>query len=113
MDYKKRLLARFLRKYWNWENNSSGGPMKKEKLDVAEFNEIRILTTGYTRPGAQSAESEVNRLLKEGWVLIESYTTCYSNTPPLSSQQEVHFVLGKKEKKEVVHHDQAVNALKA
>jgi len=87
--------------------------MKKEKPDLAEFNEIRIVTTGYTRPGAQNAENEVNRLLKEGWVLIETYTTCYSNTPPLSSQQEVYFVLGKKEKEVVRQEQQAMNALKA
>jgi hypothetical protein len=71
--------------------------MKKEKIELTGFNEIKIITTGYTRPGAQNAESEVNRLLREGWMLLETYTTCYSNTPPLSSQQEVHFVLGKKE----------------
>jgi hypothetical protein len=71
--------------------------MEKEKVDLTEFNEIKIITTGYTRPGAQNAENEVNRLLREGWVLIETYTTSYSNTPPLSSQQEAHFVLGKKE----------------
>ncbi len=71
--------------------------MKTDKIDLAEFNEIKIITTGYTRPGAQNAESEVNRLLREGWKLLETYITCYSNSPPLSSQQEVHFVLGKKE----------------
>jgi hypothetical protein len=70
--------------------------MKKEKNELPGFNEIRIITTGYSRPGAQNAENEVNRLLREGWTLLETYTTCYSNTSPLSSQQEVHFVLGKK-----------------
>jgi hypothetical protein len=84
--------------------------MKKEKTELTGFNEIRIITTGYTRPGAQNAESEVNRLLREGWMLLETYTTCYSNTPPLSSQQEVHFVLGKKE---VVRPEQSVEALHA
>jgi hypothetical protein len=71
--------------------------MKKENIDVAEFKEIRIITTGYTRPGAQNAQDEVNRLFREGWTLLDVYTTCYSSTPPLSSQQEVHFVLGRKE----------------
>jgi hypothetical protein len=90
--------------------NPSGGPMKTDKIDLAEFNEIKIITTGYTRPGAQNAESEVNRLLREGWILLETYITCYSNSPPLSSQQEVHFVLGKKE---MVPPDQTANALQA
>ena len=84
--------------------------MKKEKIQLTGFNEIRIITTGYTRPGAQNAESEVNRLLREGWILLETYTTCYSNTPPLSSQQEVHFVLGKKE---AVQPEQPANSLQA
>ena len=69
---------------------------KKEDCDLSEFKEIKIFSTGYTRPGSHNAEEEVNRLLKEGWVLIETYTTCYSNSPPLTSQQEAHFVLGKK-----------------
>jgi hypothetical protein len=71
--------------------------MKKEKIDLDEFKEIKIISTGYTRPGAHNAEDEVNRLLREGWGLVETYTTCYSNSPPLNSQQEVHFVLGRKE----------------
>jgi hypothetical protein len=90
--------------------NPSGGPMKTDKIDLAEFNEIKIITTGYTRPGAQNAESEVNRLLRERWILLETYITCYSNSPPLSSQQEVHFVLGKKE---MVPPEQTANALQA
>ena len=84
--------------------------MKKEKIDLTEFNEVKVITTGYTRPGAQNAENEVNRFLREGWVLLETYTTCYSNSSPLSSQQEVHFVLGKKE---VVQPEQPANTLQA
>ncbi|NWF93180.1 MAG: hypothetical protein HXY46_09700 [Syntrophaceae bacterium] len=86
--------------------------MKKDRIDLTDCVEVRIVTTGYTRPGAQNAEAEVNRLLKEGWILLETYTTCYGNTPPLSSQQEVHFVLGKREK-ELVHQEQPANALNA
>lgn len=85
--------------------------MKKEKIDLTEFNEIRIIATGYTRPGAQNAENEVNQLLREGWILLETYITCYSNSPPLSSQQEVHFVLGKKGM--VRPDEQTANALQA
>ena len=70
---------------------------KKDKMDLTEFKEIKIVSTGYTRPGSQNVEKEVNRLIREGWVLMETYTTCYSNTPPLASQQEVHMVLGRKE----------------
>jgi len=77
--------------------NPSEVTMNKDKNDLTEYNEIKIITTGYTRPGAQNAENEVNRLLREGWKLLETYITCYSNSPPLSSQQEVHFVLGKEE----------------
>jgi len=84
--------------------------MKKEKIDLTEFNEVKVITTGYTRPGAQNAENEVNRFLREGWVLLETYTTCYSNSSPLSSQQEVHFVLGKKE---TVQPEQPANTLQA
>ena len=84
--------------------------MKKENIDLTEFNEIKIIVTGYTRPGAQNAENEVNRLLQEGWTLLETYTSCYSNSPPLSSQQEVHFVLGKKE---MPRSEQTVNVLQA
>jgi hypothetical protein len=82
--------------------------MKKEKNAIPMLNEIKIIATGYTRPGAQTTENEVNRLLQEGWMLLETYTTCYSNTPPFSSQQEVHFVLGKKE---VVRPEQPINAV--
>ena len=71
--------------------------MKKDKTDLMEFNEVKIITTGYTRLGAQNAENDVNRFLQEGWTLLETYTTCYGNAPFLSSQQEIHFVLGKKE----------------
>jgi len=84
--------------------------MKKEKIDLTGFNEVKVITTGYTRPGAQNAENEVNRFLREGWVLLETYTTCYSNSSPLSSQQEVHFVLGKKE---AVQPEQPANTLQA
>jgi hypothetical protein len=69
--------------------------MKKEDVDLTEFVEIKIIVTGYTRPGAQNAET---------------YTSCYSNSPPLSSQQEVHFVLGKKG---TLRSEQSVNALQA
>ncbi len=71
--------------------------MKKDKIDLMGFNEIKIITTGYTRLGAQNAENDVNRFLREGWTLLETYTTCYGNSPLFSSQQEIHFVLGKKE----------------
>ncbi len=84
--------------------------MKKEKIDLTEFNEVKVITTGYTRPGAQNAENEVNRFLREGWVLLDTYTTCYSNSSPLSSQQEVYFVLGKKE---AVPPEQPANTLQA
>ncbi len=86
--------------------------MKKEKPDLAEFKEIKIISTGYTRPGTHNAENEVNRLFGEGWVLLETYTTCYSNTPPLTSQQEVHLVLGRKEAKDH-EHERSVTALPA
>ena len=84
--------------------------MKKGKTDPNEFKQVKIISTGYTRPGAQNAEDEVNILLKDGWELIETYITCYSNGPPLSSQQEVHFVLGRKE---VMQDNQTINALQA
>jgi hypothetical protein len=84
--------------------------MEKRKIDLNEFREIKIISTGYTRPGAQNAEDEVNTLLREGWELLETYTTCYSNSPPISSQQEAHFVLGRKE---VAPHDQTINVLQA
>jgi hypothetical protein len=74
-----------------------GGSMKKGKIDLNEFKQIKVISSGYTRPGAQSAEDEVNALLGEGWELVETYTTCYSNSPPLSSQQEVHFVVGRRQ----------------
>jgi hypothetical protein len=109
INYKKEQMVCFLLTL-KMEGNLLGGLMKKEKTDLTGFNEIKIITTGYTRPGAQNAEIEVNRLLRERWILLETYTTCYSNTPPLSSQQEVHFVLGKKE---VVRPEQTANALQA
>jgi hypothetical protein len=84
--------------------------MEKGKIDLNEFKQVKIISTGYTRPGAQNAEDEVNTLLREGWELVETYTTCYSNGPPLSSQQEVHFVLGRKE---VMQDNQTINALQA
>ena len=87
-----------------------GGSMNKEKDDFNELREIKIISTGYTRPGSHNAEDEVNRLLNEGWQLIETYITCYSNYPPLTSQQEVHFVLGKRE---VIESEQAICALQA
>jgi len=84
--------------------------MKKEKIDLNDFMEIKIISTGYTRPGAHNAEDEVNRLLREGWELLETYTTCYSNTPPLTSQQEVHFVLGKRE---IIPREESIKTLQA
>jgi hypothetical protein len=102
MDYKKPLNGMF------FAFHLSGGFMNKDKMANPVFNEIKIIATGYTRPGAQNAENEVNRLLQTGWVLLETYTTCYSNTIPSSSQQEVHFVLGKKD---AVQPEQAVNTL--
>ena len=84
--------------------------MKKEKNDLNELREIKIVSTGYTRPGSHNAEDEVNRLIVEGWQLLETYITCYSNFPPLTSQQEVHFVLGKKE---LIESDHVVHALQA
>jgi len=84
--------------------------MKKDNECLKELGEIRIISTGYTRPGSHNAQDEVNRLLCEGWQLLETYTTCYSNFPPLTSQQEVHFVLGKKE---VTESDHVMHALQA
>jgi hypothetical protein len=84
--------------------------MKKQKEGLDELREVKIISTGYTRPGSHNAEDEVNRLLNEGWQLLETYTTCYSNFPPLTTQQEVHFVLGKKE---ILETDQVVHALRA
>ena len=84
--------------------------MKKQKDSLSELREVKIISTGYTRPGSYNAEDEVNRLLTEGWQLLETYTTCYSNFPPLTTQQEVHFVLGKKE---IIERDQVVHALQA
>ena len=84
--------------------------MNKDKLDLSEFKEIKIISTGYTRPGTQNAEEEVNRLFRQGWILLETYTTCYSNTPPLTSQQEAHLVLGRKE---VNDHEQPLNVFPA
>ena len=84
--------------------------MKKEKNNLDELRVVKIISTGYTRPGSHNAEDEVNRLLTEGWQLLETYTTCYSNFPPLTTQQEVHFVLGKKE---IIQSDQAIHALQA
>jgi hypothetical protein len=87
-----------------------GGPMKREKENLKELTEVKIVSTGYTRPGSHNAEDEVNRLLGEGWQLLETYITCYSNLPPLTSQQEVHFVLGKKE---MIESDRVIHALQA
>jgi hypothetical protein len=84
--------------------------MKKEKNYLSQCREVKIISTGYTRPGSHNAEDEVNKLLGEGWQIIETYTTCYSNSPPLTSQQEVHFVLGKRE---IIESDQVVHALQA
>ena len=84
--------------------------MKKDKIDLMEFNEVKIITTGYTRLGAQNAENDVNRFLREGWTLLETYTTCYGNSPIFSSHQEIHFVLGKKE---TISPEQRGNALQA
>jgi len=64
---------------------------EKNKIDLTELNEVKMITTGYARPGAQNAENEVNRLLREGWILLETYATYYGNAPPLSYQEEVHF----------------------
>ncbi len=83
--------------------------MRHEKTNLKEFREIKIVSTGYTRPGSHNAQDEVNTLLGDGWQLLETYTTCYSNSPPLTSQQEVHFVLGKKE----IMQDEILHALQA
>ena len=84
--------------------------MKKEKENLNDLREIKIISTGYTRPGSHNAEDEVNRLLIEGWQLLETYITCYSNVPPLTAQQEIHFVLGKRE---MIEKDQVIHALQA
>ena len=84
--------------------------MKKAKENLDELREIKIISTGYTRPGSHNAEDEVNRLLGEGWQVLETYITCYSNFPPLTSQQEIHFVLGKRE---LIEKDQVTHAIQA
>ena len=84
--------------------------MKREKQSLKELKEIKIVSTGYTRPGSHNAEDEVNRLLGDGWQLLETYTTCYSNFPPLTTQQEVHFVLGRRE---ILESDQFIHVLQA
>jgi len=80
--------------------------IQKNKTGLNDLREIKIVSSGHTKPGSHRAEDEVNKLLKDGWQLLETFTTCYSNLPPLTSQQEVHFVLGKKEtlEKESVSH---------
>ena len=91
-------------------DHARGGEMKREKNDLSQYSEVKIISTGYTRPGSNNAEDEVNRLLGEGWRILETYTTCYSNSPPLTFQQEVHFVLGKRE---IIESDHVVSALQA
>jgi hypothetical protein len=71
--------------------------MREGRTEPNEFKQIKIISTGYTRPGAHNAEDQVNRYLREGWELLDTYTTCYSNSAPLTSQQEVHFVLGRRD----------------
>jgi len=66
MNYKKTHNGMFL------VFNLPGGFMKKDKMAIQVFNEIKIVATGYTRPGPQNAENEVNRLLQTGWVLLET-----------------------------------------
>jgi len=84
--------------------------VKRDKISLNQFKEIKIVSTGYTRPGSRNAEEEVNKYLQEGWELLETYITCYSNSPPLTSQQEVHFVLGKKQ---IIERDCAPSVLQA
>ena len=50
-----------------------GGPMKREKNSLKELTEVKIISTGYTRPGSHNAEEKLTGFSVKGgksWKLI-------------------------------------------
>ena len=63
-------------------------------METTDFIEIKEITSaGSTEESIQCAVDKVNNLLKEGWAIINTYTTCYDHTIA-REDQTMHHVLG-------------------
>lgn len=64
-----------------------------DALGLTKYCELKhVSSPGYTDGCAEIAIKEVNELLKQGWLLVETYKTCYDQAFP--NMQSVHFILG-------------------
>ncbi|MGE5631593.1 MAG: hypothetical protein ACM3TR_10925 [Caulobacteraceae bacterium] len=62
-------------------------------MDLTMFCEFKqISPTDYSSHAGEIAVEKVNNLLKAGWLLIETYKTCYDENFP--DMQKLHYVLG-------------------
>ncbi|WP_432662157.1 hypothetical protein R9X47_16480 [Wukongibacter baidiensis] len=55
--------------------------------------ETRTISSGYYSESHNSINDEVNRFLSQGWIIIDTYTTC-SDPQGLPTNQQIHYVLG-------------------
>ncbi|WP_432406203.1 hypothetical protein [Wukongibacter sp. M2B1] len=62
-------------------------------MKFTDIVETRTISSTYYSESHNSINDEVNRFLNEGWIIIDTYTTC-SNPKALPNNQQIHFVLG-------------------
>ncbi|WP_026486830.1 hypothetical protein [Caldanaerobius polysaccharolyticus] len=62
-------------------------------MDLTEYCELKhICPPDHTNDSINITINEVNKLLENGWVLIETFKTCYDEK--FTNIQKVHFILG-------------------
>lgn len=63
-------------------------------MDLTEITQVQEITAaGTTTSSLTNATNKVNKLLKEGWILLSTYKTCYDEVA-FPNQQNIHYVLG-------------------
>lgn len=64
-------------------------------MKYQDISEIKHLAThGYTSDCANILTRDTNKLLKEGWKIVDTYKTCHDEEL-FPNQQKFHVILGK------------------
>lgn len=64
--------------------------------------ETRTISSSYYTDSHNMINDEVNKLLGQGWIIIDTYTTC-SNPQEVPNNQQIHYVLGITKKAKLIN----------
>lgn len=62
-------------------------------MKFKDIVETRTISSSNYSDSHNLINDEVNKFLSQGWIIIETYTTC-SNLKELPTNQQIHYVLG-------------------